>query len=280
MALVDLAWTGAEVLAVLAFVDGLDMPDPRERLRQWVLVGVLAGWAAAIKYAALWTVLFLGLGIIWASVTLTASRAERPWYALQAGMVYSASALALAGFWYGKNWLRFGNPVYPFLWGGRGLAPEDAQTWTAFLRLFGPSRTVARFLRLPWDVFMTQHIPAMRPGIVPYPIALAPALVVFRRWGRVATVFLMFSLAYLTAWYWTGTQQLRFVLTPLTLGCLLAAQGGSEILRRREFLAIIAAMLILVALTLGLWLEWQALASHILPSAKPEVPEPLFWPRW
>ncbi len=264
IAFVDLAWSGAEVLAVLAFVDGLDIPDPRRRLRQWALVGALVGWAAAIKYSALWSILLLGIGIAWASLTMTNESRERSWRALRAGAVYVTFVLALASFWYGKNWLRFGNPVYPFLWGGRGLSPETAEMWTGLLRMFGPSRTLARFLRLPWDISMTQNIPAMRPSAFPYPIALMPALIAYRRRGRAVIVFFVFSLAYLTAWYWTGTQQLRFVLAPMTLACILAAQGASEILHRRQLLTIIVGILIFVALLLGIGLQWQALSPHIL----------------
>ncbi len=275
---VDLAWTGAETLAVLAFVDSLDEPGPRNRLRQWALVGILVGWAAAIKYTALWTALFLGLGLIWASLTAKAPRRER--YALQATAVYAIPVLALAGFWYIKNWLRFGNPIYPFVWGGRGLAPADAQTWMAFLHRFGPSRSVWRFLWLPWDIFMTQHIPSMCPGLFPYPIALVPILFVSRRWNRAATIFSAFFLAYLTAWYWTGTLQLRFVLAPITLTCLPAAQGGSEVLRCRTLLATIASILLFLALVLGIGLQWQALAAHILPHAIPDIFRPELLPRW
>mgnify|MGYP001058946866 CR=1 FL=1 len=277
---VDLAWAGAEALAVLAFVDGLDMLDQQRRLRQWALVGILVGWAAAIKYAALWTALFLGLGIIWASLAAATSRREGWRLAVRAAATYAASAFALASFWYIKNWLRFGNPVYPFLWGGRGLAPADAQTWMAFLHRFGPARSVWRFLRLPWDVLMTQRIPSMRPGLFPYPVALAPMLLVFRRWERAATVFVAFFLAYLTAWYWTGTLQLRFILAPITLACLLAARGGGEVLRRKGLLATSASALLFLALALGLALQWQALAPHILPHAVPEIFRPELMPRW
>lgn len=277
---VDLAWTGAEALAVLAFVDGLDVPDHRKRLRQWALVGILVGWAAAIKYTALWTALFLGLGVIWASLAAATSRREGWRQATQAAAIYAASAFAVAGFWYLKNWLRFRNPVYPFVWGGRGLAPADAQTWMDFLRHFGPARSVGRFLRLPWDVFMTQRIPSMRPALFPYPVALVPVLWAFRRWERAATVFSAFFLAYLTAWYWTGTLQLRFILAPMTLACLLAARGGGEILRCQGLPAALTRVLLFLALVLGIGLQWQGLAAHILPHAAPAFSRPELLPRW
>jgi hypothetical protein len=120
----------------------------------------------------------------------------------------------------------------------------------------------------------------MRPGLFPYPVALVPLLWAFRRWERAASIFLAFFVAYLTGWYWAGTLQLRFILTPMTLSCLLAAWAGGEVLRRRESPAVVVNLLLFASLAFGLGLQWQALAPHILPHTLPEVFRPELLPRW
>jgi 4-amino-4-deoxy-L-arabinose transferase-like glycosyltransferase len=273
IALVDLAWSGAEVLAVLLFLHALDQPQS-ERRKLWAVIGGLVGWGAAVKYSALWTALFLGLGIAAMSLVL---RREGRWRRLRATLCpYVGAALLVGGFWYLRNVIRFGNPFYPFLWGGRGLDAEQARAWTAFLRQFGPPRSVVNLLRLPWDLILSRRIPAMGSGLYPYPLALIPLLAATRRWERTATLLLGFSLVYLLIWYLTGTQQMRFVLTPLTLLALLAARGADLLWQaeRRELLSLGVKVLLILSLIAGLGLQWQHLSVQILSVETPAFPLP------
>ena len=273
IALVDLSWSGAEVLAVLLFLHALDQPQS-ERRQSWAVIGGLVGWGAAVKYSALWTALFLGLGI--AAMTLASHREGRWRRLVDALWPYVGAALLVGGFWYLRNAMRFGNPFYPFLWGGWGLDADQARAWTAFLRQFGPPRSVANFLRLPWDLFLSRRIPAMGIGLYPYPLALIPLLAATRHWDREATFLLAFSLIYLLVWYLTGTQQMRFILTPMILFALLAARGAALLwqVERRDLLSLAVKVLLILSLIAGLGLQWQHLSVQLMFVETPTFPLP------
>jgi 4-amino-4-deoxy-L-arabinose transferase-like glycosyltransferase len=273
IALVDLAWSGAEVLAVLLFLQALDQPQSKRR-KTLTVIGGLIGWGVAIKYSALWTALFLGLAI--GVLTLT-SHDEGRWRRLiDALWPYVGAALLAGGFWYLRNGVRFGNPFYPFFWGGHGLDADQARAWTAFLRQFGPPRSVANLLRLPWDLFLSRRIPAMGSGLYPYPLALIPLLAATRRWDRTSTLLLGFSLVYLLVWYITGTQQMRFILTPLTLFALLTARSADLLWQaeRRDLLSLAIKTLLVLSLMVGLGLQWQHLSVQLMSVEIPSLPLP------
>jgi len=254
--LVDLAWSGAEVLAFFVFFEGVE-DRSSGRWTKWLLAGALVGWAAAIKYSALMSALILTGGIAW--VCLREGQSAR-WRDLLKGVgCFVVAALLLGGFWYLKNWVLFGNPVYPFLWGGRGLSPEVAHAWTGLLRMFGPSRSLWRFLRLPWDLFMSLEIPAMRPGLYPYPLALFPLLLLRYRGEQEVRWVLAYNFLYAALWYWGGTMQKRFLLAPIALGALLSARALERDLTELKFGNMVVLGSVGLALVLGLMREWQGL---------------------
>ena len=81
-----------------------------------VIAGLLAGAAVAGKYTELVTVVIIGVCLI---PRLLQQR--RTWFH---ALGFSAALLTVAGFWYVKNWILLGNPIYPFVFGHPGLTDQ------------------------------------------------------------------------------------------------------------------------------------------------------------
>jgi hypothetical protein len=79
-----------------------------------VISGLLVGAAIAGKYTELLTLGLIGLCLLWRLL-----REKRGWSHL---IGFGSAVLAVAGFWYLKNWILLGNPIYPFLFAHPGLS--------------------------------------------------------------------------------------------------------------------------------------------------------------
>lgn len=96
---------------------------PSSLASPWILVGLLAGAAAACKYTGVpmvalpaAVIAFIGLGRI----------------DLRAALIVVVVTLAGGGLWYAKNMALTGNPVYPLLgniFGGTTRTPEKIEQW-------------------------------------------------------------------------------------------------------------------------------------------------------
>jgi hypothetical protein len=155
-------------------------PGDPAPVRWLALAGILVGLAMGLKYTSAVGALSLGLLIIW-------WRRGRWAAGLRALLLFAALALAVAAPWYLKNWAFTGNPVYPFLFGGRhwddfraaayaesgtGIAFNPATCRPAAGPLFGqhaancrfdPAYLAGRLIALPYD--LTLELPdASRDG--------------------------------------------------------------------------------------------------------------------
>jgi hypothetical protein len=84
-----------------------------------VMSGLLVGAAVAGKYTELVTMGLIGLCLLPRLL-----RERRTWLHL---IGFGSAVLAVASYWYFKNWILLGNPIYPFLFAHPGLS----DTWVA-----------------------------------------------------------------------------------------------------------------------------------------------------
>lgn len=207
---VDAAATAFEVGAFLLTLRWLARDEPVDLLT----AGLLLGFALSVKYTSLFTAAFLGLILAVAVVRR---------HAVRLGLVTAALTVAVSVFWYGKNLIRFGNPLWPFYFGHRSL---DNSTYTAFINgvhAFGP-RTPHAFLEVPWRL-------ASDASIVPF---LAVSLVVFALLAKPARAPAAYALVFVTYWFWIATHQVRFLLTGVVasiLAVVIAVASGGRWLR-------------------------------------------------
>jgi hypothetical protein len=203
-AYIDCGWSLFEFLALVAAVVWW---RDRSSTRWLVLSGVMSGLAMGTKYPALMG--FAVLGVFVALVTVRGG-----WKRLVGScLALALPAVIVASPWYLKNWLWFGNPVYPLYFGAPGWDPARLELYNAFLNSFGVGRSWLDYLLLPWNLY-AQHArfgTVMNridvPGLL-FPLVL---LYPFLKKDRTVSALLWIALARGAVWA-LGTQQTRFLL--------------------------------------------------------------------
>ncbi|RYX84529.1 hypothetical protein EON83_09255 [bacterium] len=249
-AYVDLAFSAFAWAAIALFCEALfdTSADARTRRLSWIGSSVFCGLCLGSKYFG-WLIFgFLGL---WALVT--SARASSEGKERWARLVWLAlPALVIGGFWYGRNMLWTGNPVFPFayeIFGGRGWTLAMAQTYNADQAQFGFGKTPFDLLVLPFRLAMSPinqggvlwPIPSARPtdgvhtgffdvvvldvlfAVFPGPVLLAtgiPAFVARRKGTMVGFLAWMFAFLW---FFWAFTsQQIRYLFPALGILCVLS----------------------------------------------------------
>jgi hypothetical protein len=166
-AYVDLALTFYSFLAFFAVLNWL---ESRKDYTWAVVAGALSGMAMSVKYTGL-TALAVVASVALMGVIREKSTRRRSLAAV-ATMVVVAFAVATP--WYLKSWVYTGNPIYPYIFGGRGWN----EMRSAWLSSIGVEVSPLRLLLLPWDltVLGTQGTTAFDATISPYFLALLPLL--------------------------------------------------------------------------------------------------------
>jgi hypothetical protein len=245
-AYIDLALTWYLALGVYA----LARFELLERRAAWLVLGaVMFGIAAAIKHLAL---VVLALACVW---ILVGEIRRRKAYlsAARTALVFGAMAIAIPSPWYVRAYAASGNPVFPDLYPVFGAEPETRWSDGTELALrefkdrFGPARTPANLLRLPWD--MTVHGARFGGTIGPIFLLLVP-LSLFA--GRRARLLVLVCGAYLAVWASpVSSFQMRFVI-PMLPVLAAALAGGARVIPWSG--AIVVPLLLL---NLPPFIEWH-----------------------
>jgi hypothetical protein len=217
-----LAWYIALGVYALARFEILD------RRPAWlVLAAVMLGIAAAIKHLALVSVALAGVWIL--ATEVRRRSAYLP--AARSALVFGVLAIAIPLPWYARAYAASGNPVFPDLYPVFGAEPETR--WSdgtelalrEFKERFGPTRTPANLLRLPWD--MTVHAARFGGTIGPIFLLLVPLSLLA---GRRARLLLLACGAYLAVWASPiSSFQMRFVIPMLPVLAVAVAAGARVI---------------------------------------------------
>jgi hypothetical protein len=91
------------------------------RLLEIVTAGLLVGAAVAGKYTEALT-----LGLIGLCLMPGLLREKRAWIHACA---FCATVFLVAGYWYIKNWVLLGNPIFPFVFGHPGISDDAFKSW-------------------------------------------------------------------------------------------------------------------------------------------------------
>jgi Dolichyl-phosphate-mannose-protein mannosyltransferase len=222
-AYVDGAATAFELGALVLALRWVARDQPADLFAASLLLGL----ALSVKYTSLFTAALVGL-----VVAVTAVRRR----ALRLPATAAGITLVTSAFWYVKNLIRFGNPVWPFYLGHRGV---DDSTYTAFIsgvHAFGP-RTLHAFLEVPWRL-------SGDASLVPF---LALSLVVLALVPRPSRALAGFALVFASYWFWLATHQVRFLLTGVAasiIAVVVALAAGGRALRVAFAVAAIAAIVV------------------------------------
>lgn len=253
----------------------------------------LATWAYTDYWVSLWLVLAVGallsrdragLGL-WAGTAL-ATKLTAVGFILVLGLVGlpgSLRAVPVAGLiafpWYLDTWVRTGNPIYPFLFGGVGWTPDRAAWW-------GGGPDLARLLRLaaaPVELSTLATAGTLSYDFTLGPVWLATFPALFSRRGtgsegvRAVAWFLAGSFAY---WLGLGAfsanlMQGRLLFPVLPVAAVLWARA-INLFKWQVFLRAAVAIVAAVNL-LSLW--GGALAGPLAGGGLGLVPASAFYDR-
>ena len=187
-----------------------------------VLTGLLAGFALGLKYTA-------GAVVVAAAGIVLLRAGWRWWQALTSVAALLALAALVATPWYLKNWLWYGNPIYPVLFGGR--------EWDAWrTALF--ARPGSGFWAEPWRLLVApiemtllgaEGAWGYQASLGPLWLALVPALAHLRR-DPAARLLGCFAAGLYGLWlvglaYSQVFQQSRLLFPALAVLAVLLAAG-------------------------------------------------------
>jgi hypothetical protein len=219
---VDAASASFEAGAVLVAALWLERGG-RERLAH---VALLAGFALGVKYSAAFTALFL-------AVTLAVF--ARRWWSTRAGIALGGLAVAAGGFWYLKNLVRLGNPLYPFYLGHEGIGESEHRSLVADVKGFRWDRTPADFLRFPsrrWQ--LVDALPTFAA------VYLTPVAALVPRARRALALLTVYAIGYAAWWYFVSSHQTRFLLAAIVVSLLLLAATACHLQPLSVRIAVLA----------------------------------------
>ncbi|NOZ95132.1 MAG: hypothetical protein GXP47_10400 [Acidobacteria bacterium] len=223
--------------------------------------GIAIGLAGATKYTAV-----LPAGAILAAAAASPARRRG---ALKAALI----GTGLASFWYLRNLITTGNPVYPLLWkllGGTGWTATDAARWNRLVH------EGVGGLRSLWHGIVM--LGSAGPGLGPWlPIAALLAVLALLRGERRQSVrATAVAVALMVAGWLVTSHTTRYALPLIPLAGALAACGAERLSRGTRRVAVAGllitaayGLLLFAQLTLGtlrlqdLWLgrvnaeEWR-----------------------
>jgi hypothetical protein len=166
------------------------------RVHELATAGLLAGAAAAGKYTELVTVVLIGAALL--PRLLTEKRAWRD------AAIFAAAGLVVAGYWYLKNWVLLGNPVYPFVFAHPGLSDQwMADYMREMTRAFDPAdRIYVTNLLTPqgWHDFAFILSTRFLIGAAPKIAAVLIVIGLFARGVRIGTL-VWWTAALFALWY-------------------------------------------------------------------------------
>lgn len=174
-------------------------------------LGLLAGWLIALKYTGLLYAGILGLMLLFVL-------RRQGWRNARRTVGLYVLALTPGLFWYARNWLLLGNPVFPFAYlffGGAGWDAGRALAYGEYLRAYGMGRGLTDYLLLPWRMAMDGRFDSMVFDGHLGPIVLVTLLVALgslatRRDRRLSGALVAVALSFL--FFAVGSQQSRFYL--------------------------------------------------------------------
>lgn len=202
-AYVDAAASALEVGAVLLAVAWMIEREDGDAVAAAMLIGL----ALAVKYTAVTSVIAI---VLLVGVALVRERRFK--FLAQLG------SFGLAGciYWYAKNLIRFGNPVFPLAFGHPGVSDATVRYFVQEAQSFG-HRRVTDFARVPLRFAGDGNVTAYL-GFVLSPLALAA-----RGSRRAAALLLAYVVAYTACWYWLESSQVRFLMSATVAAIVLAA---------------------------------------------------------
>ena len=216
---VDMAWALYEFLAFYCLILWAKSGDQR-----WlVFAGLMSGWAIGTKYLGLGGVAIFSLWILWRSHYRGLQRMVKD------VVIYGSITLLIGSFWYIKNWIYLGNPVYPFLWGGAGWTHEDISLMMNTWQSYKLGSSIYDYLLMPINLYINNE-QFSTSGVFDLPSLLFPIVIFYPLAKKTQVLNWLALFVFLRFWVWTLAPHNRYLVSLYPFLCLLTAHVLIDIL--------------------------------------------------
>ena len=239
-AYIDLGMTFFTTGSVLAFIK---WRDSEYRRFKWLLISSCCmGMAIGSKYNALiaWLILNLMLMLSYAKDT------QRQIPTLKYGIIFFIITALVGSPWYLKNCLQTGNPFYPLFnsfFQSSHDGPVQAMIHNQFVEKAGrisffQMREVMygeRFwetLLIPLRMFFQGNDNSYRyfqGSLNPILVVFSPFIFLNKKYARDKTLFVLFSVLFITMAFFLTAKQVRYILPALPLLSIIAVMGIKDL---------------------------------------------------
>lgn len=217
-AYVDAATVSFELLGILMFISLLI----RKKRDYLVLSGIVFGFALSTKYLSLYSLALLAVAYIVGH--LYQKKSIKSFFVN--GFIFAIPLSLVAGFWYIKNVVQVGNPMYPFLFGHNGFDPEVLENLNVAVQQFG-SRTFIDFIKMPFTLFTTPLYITVFLAFFIFPFAFF-----VRKYTVYVRTLMLMTVAYFAVWFFAISHQKRFGMVAIALLLILASIAISPLLEK------------------------------------------------
>ncbi|MBQ6619200.1 MAG: DUF2029 domain-containing protein [Thermoguttaceae bacterium] len=272
--LLGLALLAAFYAAVIYFSDSSRHPAPV------LLAGAFAGWAAAIKYTGVVFVLIPVASLLAAAMFFP--KKIRRGRALLTLFAFGAAALLFGGYWYLKNAVVAGNPVWPL---AVSLFGDGTGSWSAAIQErwhqahsphgFGFSALAASARAL----FIGEPSASAVLALLP----LAPLSLTRRRGRGVDILLLGYALLFVLLWFFFTHRLTRFLVPILPIVSLIIARASANLAETAARLrrAAVGTLILLCALyALAVNAVMAVMTSDLFVSPQQLARDPLRSGEW
>lgn len=258
-------------LAMYAFLNWISRKET-----DWLwLCGLLTGVMLGIKYLAANGALIVGFSILgvlgWRARASWKARSEAMnlagmWRQFQPILYFAVPAFLIGSPWYLKSWLWAGNPVYPFIFGGRDW---DFARLQSYLTQYQLSPGIVHgnsldFLRIPWHLVFPFE--SFDLSIGPILLIFLPLLLFFNKIAPLIKYFLVVSVVFLIGWV-NSSQQFRFLIPVFPFLSVACAYTFSEgiLNSARQWLRLLGWVTLCLCLLLNVLREMSYIHSTFAP---------------
>ena len=222
--------------------------------KHWLILAALfTGFAAGVKYSGLFFVLLFSVVVFFISCR------EKKYRTFP---LFFVSLLLAASPYYIFNLYYTGNPVWPFwsdLFGYSIWNQVDLESLLRELASHGTGTSLVSFLTLPWNLTFRSKLflVEVRPSLSYFLLFSFPfvVLTIFRK-KMIRNLFLLI-ISYTLFWFFSGAQELRYLLPVLPLYCMVTAVSIETFLMNasplKKFLQNRGVMAIMLFMLLQGW---------------------------
>jgi 4-amino-4-deoxy-L-arabinose transferase-like glycosyltransferase len=221
-AYIDAAMTAFEICGFLLLLSWL-MQKKLDKLL--ILSGILYGLALGTKYNALYGILIAGIIL---STNLIFSKISFKKICNKI-IYFGLPILLVGGYWYIKNWVTLGNPIYPFYFGHIGYSEADYAETIIAIKSFTTERTIINFVLFPLTFFFRSYY-----LILFFAIILWPVIFLYKKISSkiILLNISVYILIYIFIWFFLATHQYKFFYVPAILLLILLGLQIDEILNK------------------------------------------------